>query len=365
MFAGTCACAAVLAFAATDCAEATQIIVDVRSDACPAPNRTVAINSTGIAVGSATTIDNARDAATKEGCERNTDRVGTLTIYPSGENDETVTFRVVSGVEVRLDECKAKNYAGCITQHRTIRFQPRTTQTVLVKMSLSCLGKTCPAGQTCEDGVCVSSVVLPPGTDAGSGVDGTVLPDGPIADAPPADAPVDGAPRGCSASVCNGPGMKCVNNVCVIDCSYDGGAPPCQGRNVCPGDLDCRVVCNNPQCSNVECRTLGTCVMQCSGANSCNGESRCVAARCDVDCTGDSSCQSFRLGGADATIRCPGKNGNVKVCSNVDCTATTCRMACDGNGCSGFGKCCRPPGSCIPTSNTTDWDAKDATGCAL
>lgn len=358
VFAGTCVGAAVIAFAATECADATQIVVDVRSDACPSAKKAASINATGIAVGTATTIENARDSAVREGCEGTTDRVGTLTLYPSGDNDAEITFRVVSGVEVPLDQCKARNYQGCITQHRTMRFEPRTTQTVLVKMSLSCLGKVCPAGQTCEDGVCVSAVVSPPGTDSGQPApDGTIPPDGTIGDGA-VEAPIDAGPRGCNPAVCNGPGRKCVGNVCEIDCAYDGGAPPCQNTNVCPGDLDCRVLCSNPQCTNVECKTLGTCVMECSGQDSCNGPSRCEAARCEVNCTGNSSCSSFRLAGGNATIHCPGKGGQDKVCSNVDCRATTCNMDCDSNGCGGFAKCCRPDPSC-----NGGWDAKNASGC--
>jgi len=362
---GGAAGALALALATTTCADATEILVEVTSDACPRPGRTgKSINSTGIAVGTAATIDDARPTAVRYACEPDSDRVGTLTLYPSGDSDSEVTFKVVSGVDRPLDQCGARDgYAGCIAQHRTMRFVPRTTQRVAVRISLLCLGVTCPEGKTCQDGVCVARDA--PRTEDGAVPDGTPVTEGGKVDSA-TDAPGDGAtgPRGCDPAKCTGAGViGCVAGVCVVDCGPDGGVSRCStGANVCPNDQDCRVVCGDGACANVSCTTQGTCTVECDGVASC-GAVKCDSARCDVRCTGSSSCVLVNLAGAEARVTCPGIGGGGKVCDDVRCRAARCALECNGNGCSGAHYCCSPTAPTGCTSTGVGWDIQSSTAC--
>src|SRR4051794_29817132 len=74
-----------------DCAEPTQIVVKVYSDACLGTAKVPPLNQTGISVGTPTDIDKRAPSATKLGCEKpQSGGVGSLTIYPSGSKDEEV-----------------------------------------------------------------------------------------------------------------------------------------------------------------------------------------------------------------------------------------------------------------------------------
>lgn len=365
-FAYTLACVGTLfvAVSATDCADPTEIVITVTSDACPPGKNGMMINATGIAVGTATTIDDARDSAVRDKCEAK-DLVGTLTLYPSGDKDAEVTFRVVSGVLVPLDQCKANGFKGCITQHRTLRFVPRKSQPVSVSMSLTCLGVGCPAGQTCENGACVSDRVVGPPAEGGT-PDATIGPDGgPVVDATSdvVDAKGD-ASRGCDPAKCTGgaaKGCDVAANVCVIDCNADGGPPKClSGTNVCPNDQDCRVLCGGAGiCNDIRCNTIGTCTLECSAANSCQGDLQCNASRCIVHCANDGTCTNVKTTGENASFTCVSAGGGNKACDNVACKSNACTMSCSGNGCSGDQRCCSPKSQDCAGS----WKTKDPTAC--
>ena len=118
----------VLALGLADCAEPTQIEIDVRTDACGV------LKNAGIAVTSPERIDTAEltiftpDRPDNQGCEEKpADRVGTLIIYPSGANDAEVGIRVVGGIGRSAQECKAGNYAGCVVARRIEKFVEGTT----------------------------------------------------------------------------------------------------------------------------------------------------------------------------------------------------------------------------------------------
>jgi hypothetical protein len=140
-----------------DCAEPTQIVVDIRTEAalCDA-KRPVHIVSTGVAVASPERLEETfLDQFEGEGCDAQPyDRIGTLVITPSGEKDEEVSIRVVSGVDVSADRCPT-DFKGCIVARRHLRFAPRTSKRIVVIMSPACIGKSCGSLECDLNGACV------------------------------------------------------------------------------------------------------------------------------------------------------------------------------------------------------------------
>src|SRR4051794_12664786 len=87
---------ALLALTVIDCAEATQIEVDIRTDTC------TSVKNTAIAVGASENVETAPYTIfgpRANGCEaRPADRIGTVVLYPSGAKDAEVAVRIVAGV---------------------------------------------------------------------------------------------------------------------------------------------------------------------------------------------------------------------------------------------------------------------------
>ena len=213
--------AGLLAFGLADCAEPTQIVVEVYSDACEgtgtSPERE--IHQVGIAVGKPGDIDNKPPSSLRDRCEK-PPGVGTLTITPSGDKDEEIAIKVVGGVTRAADGCgPAPGYEGCIVHRRVTRFVPNTTQRAIVRLSLKCLNITCEPAFTCDNGECKRPEDLLPdgGTapDAAKG-DARVTPDATLADA--------GAPDACAA--CSD---VCENGVCKVNCTNK----PCAATELC------------------------------------------------------------------------------------------------------------------------------------
>ncbi len=317
--------------AMTNCAQPTQIIVEVFTDACPSSGKPQVIQATGIAVGTADNIEQRRPSSTREGCETATG-VGTLVIYPSGAKDAEVAIKVLGGVESAPDRCDPPGYAGCIVHRRMLRFIPNVTQRATVRLTLACLNRQCPIGTTCDDGACVGERDLL--EDGGTSADASRLESGVVL--PPTDA---AGPDPCAK--CAG---KCTGGVCNVDCSK----VVCNGE-VCAPTLPCNITCpTGGSCTNVACTTTQTCQIDCAKDGSCQTLA-CVADECRVNCHGDASCNigaDISLSGkSKASLDCQGK----KACrtAKTTCTGAECTLTC--NPSTGRENACPEPiGKCNP-----------------
>lgn len=337
----------VLALGLVDCAEPTQIEIDVRTDACGV------LKNAGIAVTTPEKIDTEElriftpERPDNAGCEaKPADRVGTLFIYPSGAKDAEVAIRIVGGISRTVQECRPGDYAGCVVARRIERFVPGTTKKVIVILSRACEGKDCGLGRECTPtGNCV--VNLP---DGGTEEAGTL--DAQIVDAPadgPADAPndaiVDAGVDACAS--CTGPGMTCSAGACTIDCGQD--AALCSNREVCAPGLDCQLQCNaENSCVDVGCAAgAKSCRFDCTNGNPACSSVRCVAPYCFVNCSNMGRCAgNITLGGTDAGLICSGANA----CGgspSVTCDAATCTLSCSGASSCPASKTCAPTSSCV------------------
>lgn len=160
----------------------------------------------------------------------------------------------------------------------------------------------CNAGQTCQDGLCVTGGTPSDGPD--------VDPDG-----PPPDTFV--CPNQCTS--CN-PGT----NTCIVDCN--ASAATCASAINCPAGFNCDIRCTkNDGCQNINCTQGQSCKILCKGNNTCENVV-CGPGPCDVECTGQGAC-----GGGTAT--------------GIDCDAScACDVACNNNASCFPVSCPKPPG---------------------
>lgn len=337
--------AGVLALALVDCAEPTQILVEVYSDACSESGVKRDSESTGIAVGTPAEIEDKLPTTFHTGCKglvkgSTTQRgIGTLTITPSGDKDEEVAIKVVTGVSRPPDVCSAKDgYVGCIAHRRVTRFVPNTTQRVTVRLSLKCLNIRCDPGFTCDDGRCTR--------DSDLLVDGGTAPDAQTTDG----SVVDGGDAA-QADACTGCTDQCIDGECRVDCTKGAGCPT---GNLCAPTLGCVIKCGaGNKCPDISCSTSNKCTVNCTGAGAC-GKVTCTAATCKVDCEGDGACN--QAGGihldasATATLTCK-KGGS---CSGgvASCGGGTCELYCEPNG---------GPNYACPDAGARPCSAKDCT----
>jgi len=110
--------------------------------------------------------------AVAHGCAE-TGTIGSVVVVPSGSDDDLIAVEIVTGVGVEPAECGPNT--KCITAKRALHFLPHTPLIVNVDMSTRCEGIVCDGDQTCEEGVCVSAIILDPSQCAGSGCNGSVL----------------------------------------------------------------------------------------------------------------------------------------------------------------------------------------------
>jgi hypothetical protein len=348
-FIGVAVVGGVLALGLADCAEPTQIEIDVRTDACGV------LKNAGIAVTTPERIDSAKltiftpDRPDNQGCEgKPADRVGTLIIYPSGAKDAEVGIRIVGGISRTAQECESGNYAGCVVARRIEKFVEGSTKKVIVILSRACEGKDCGLGKECnQTGACV--VNLPDGgtEDAGT-LDAQILPDA-TGDAPTDGPQPDVVDAGVDACVaCTGTGATCNAGTCAVDCNTTGAC----ANTVCGAGLDCTFNCNAVNaCQNSVCAPGSkSCRFNClAGGPACN-TINCAAPSCHVQCEQGGRCAgSIAVGGVDASIVCNG-NQSCDAVTGVSCNATSsCFLDCDSNSC--------PPKSCDGGTCSPDWDA--------
>jgi hypothetical protein len=320
------------AFGLVDCAAPTQIVIEVRSNACPDPKKPGPfINTTGIAVGTDGNIEAKPPAAQREKCEdAPSGGVGTLTIYPSGATDADVAIKVVAGVDVGLDRCKGPDYAGCIVQRRSLRFVPNTSQHVFVELSLACLNRVCGPNLTCDNGVCKNETDILP--------DGGTRDDAPIVEAGIAEGGVvlDAGVDACA--LCKG---TCSATGCAVDCK----TKICNADEMCSPTLPCTITCDGTgHCNDVHCTTSDKCTVNCGNPKTSCDKVTCNAGECDVTCTGTSSCDGdggiLLDAGTKASLTCNGDNA----CRNASCNSPDCKLDCTPN--QGPKNACPAPAPC-------------------
>ena len=318
------------------CAEPTQIVVTVFSDACASKK----INRTNVYVGRSSDIDTRPPSAVHDGCETGTG-VGSLIVYPSGDKHEEVAIKVVSGIDSSPDLCAPPGHAGCIAQTRVMRFIPNTTQRLVVKLSLACLNRTCPSGTTCDTGVCKQAEdVL---EDGGTRDDAATIEAGVV------EASVDGA----APDPCIGCAGTCTNGVCKVDCAKTSCSA---GAELCAPTLPCEIRCAaTGACADARCTTTQSCLIDCGDKKgSCTNVS-CTAQTCDVRCKGNESCVAGAAGGividakTKGTLLCDGD----KACDKASCAAPTCELSCAPFN--GARAACPPPGSRPCSGGCTQW----------
>jgi hypothetical protein len=311
-----------------DCAAPTQIVVEVYSDACSS------IKQTGITVGKAGDIETKPPVAVRDTCELvPKDGVGTLTISPSGANDDEVAIKVVAAVDVpSADRCVSPDYAGCIVHRRVVRFIPHTTERLTVRMSLACLNRVCPGNTTCDNGVCKAEVDLLP--------DGGTVPDAAIQEAGFAEgsAIVDaGGPDACTG--CKG---TCTPAGCAVDCKKQA----CDGTEQCSPTLPCTITCDGTgHCNDIHCTTSEKCTVTCGSPKTSCDKVTCNAGECAVTCSGNESCNGdggISLdAGTKGSLVCNGDNA----CRNAACNSSDCVLSCNPGG--------GPKNACPPSSRCT------------
>ncbi len=129
----------------------------------------------------------------------------------------------------------------------------------------------------------------------------------------------------CAAAGTNG---TCDQGTCVIDCSV---ANSCMVDIVCPAGVPCRVVCGDKACTHhVTCPPASACEVQCTGAYSCGDVIACGTAPCAVTCSGYASCHRHTscANACACDVSCTGTMacGELSMCP----LGTTCAL---GHGC--------------------------------
>jgi hypothetical protein len=314
---GPTAALASLVLVATDCRDATEIVIDVRTNLCDR------VRDTTIAVAAPGELGSARPVAFSppEPCVQ-ADRIGTLTVVPRDAKDAEIAVRIVTGVDKSAAECDA-DPSGCIIARRRARFIAGRSQRLLVHMAAACLGKDCgPELECAPSGACVDPAEIlddggtgePPPEDAGAG-------DGAVAEGGGADA--------CAA--CTGAHRTCSDGLCEIRCEETGA---CSGQLCAPG-LACDVTCTvNGACPSIACGDGTACRVRCTQGGAC-GAVACTTTTCDVECSGANSCSSVVVDAGDAGIACSGN----AACGPVACHGGKCRLQCNANACPATNTC--------------------------
>jgi hypothetical protein len=352
-FSGVLAAGAVVAFAAANCASPTQIIVDVRTD----PSLCDTIHS-GIAVTTREEVDSAPLEVYQLNCEKDSDRIGTLTITPRSDNEAQVSIRIIGAVNgAHPDECGRTDSKGtpywenCILARRNTQFAPGKTVPLTVVLSAACVGQVCADGKECNFGKCVRPEQVQDDGGNAPVKDG----EAPYEDAEPADA-TDEEPARDACVTCRGPNggnPQCdgVQNTCTVDCN----AVDCTNRLVCGAGLDCTINCPNDKCDRTRCETTGSCQFTCTGSGQTCNDIQCRAGSCVVNCAGGTNtCDGVLLEAGTSTMTCQ-TNQQRATCDNVTCAGGTCVRTCVE---AGLG--CGPAANCTPSAGCAGWqDAGD------
>ena len=160
--------------------------------------------------------------------------IGSLVVVPTQSPNDSIGISVVLGTDRDPNVCDPRNPQGCIVARRAIGYIPHQALELPIVLQRSCVGIGCPQGQTCDNGACVSEVIVPAectgGTcslgDAG-GVDA-----GQDADAGPCNpSTLATDPHNCGKCGVDCSGGACSGGVCTLAPAF-GVAP---GAGACIG----------------------------------------------------------------------------------------------------------------------------------
>ena len=96
--------------------------------------------------------------AAVRGCKPDEPRVGTLTIVPSGSRDGRFEVEIFAGVGVAASTCRGAGRASCIVARRRVGFREHQSLKVPILLSERCIGVPCGFEQTCDLGICTSTL---------------------------------------------------------------------------------------------------------------------------------------------------------------------------------------------------------------
>jgi hypothetical protein len=244
----------------TDCRDPTQIALQIRTDA-----KCVDVIDTTITVGKLGEIETKPLAASTNDCDDAANgRIGTLVVVPSGDNDDEVAVKIVTGIHRAAAQCTPENaYQGCIVARRALRYRPHTPLELPILMALDCLDVPCGATETCYKGNCVPA--RDPEKCDTQACDASV-PDA-AADAPPdqssGGAAGGGGVAGASGSGGSG-GEQDAADVTFVPCTAP--AAECDGNpeTVCEVDVssnpshcgECNHDCLGGECAGGKCQPV-------------------------------------------------------------------------------------------------------------
>jgi len=89
--------------------------------------------------------------------------IGTISLVPTGGNEDELGIRAVMGVGRDVESCTAPNYGdGCVVARRGLRYLSHQTLTLPVVLRQICNGIPCGPYETCIKGICKSAKVEDP-----------------------------------------------------------------------------------------------------------------------------------------------------------------------------------------------------------
>ncbi len=229
VFAVVLAAVALVAFAALiACRTPTEVTVDIRTDvACTkAAWKGIAVyaGSPGL------DVETRAPSLTSTACDA-TGSVGSITLVPSGADDEAIEVRVVAGVTRAPDDCATYGYDGCIVARRTLEFIPHQALHMGVELSGACIGNACDPLHTCLDGVCQDARLTTPANAPDAGPVGPTVRCGD-----------NGVTCGTTGELCclQVIGDSGTTGTCRLpkDCPPTSTVLACDDESDCPGPLD-------------------------------------------------------------------------------------------------------------------------------
>jgi beta-propeller repeat-containing protein len=148
------------------CREPTEAVVEISTDSVCDQKL-----ETGITPGPLGDIETRDYGTTTSMCQSGD--IGSIVLLPPGDDQEApFAFKIVTSLGKPVETCVAPAYGQhCIVARRAMRFVPHHTYHVPIRMSLACAGVSCPADQTCIDGVCLTNTLDPAECDTPEGCD--------------------------------------------------------------------------------------------------------------------------------------------------------------------------------------------------
>jgi hypothetical protein len=313
------------------CGEATQVVIDVRTNTCALePTTEIVLGRTLTEVQSAGKV-----VASKRGCDDEGDGiVGSLTVLPrEGSEDGFVAIRVTAALGVTPAECAARP-DKCIVTRGVTRFAVGRVVRMGVFLDDKCVGVSCEEGENCVEGRCVPIDAPPsPQLDSGSGAGDANAPDATVVVDAGSDAS-DPLCAACAALASPGVTARCELRAPTLDAGAGVPSTACVitvdglrlGKTLtCPPGLPCFVTCTQEgACNLVTCGAgVPSCEVSCAPKPDESGQPVCAVAcsspRCRLRCEAGARCSLTSMGSADAFFDCSPSGG--ESCSTVVCTA--------------------------------------------